>query len=83
MEAAVKNGAFGQIYLSALAAKDAALQLEAADGDQPETTRVQITAAVRQIVLAAWLLDQYGDLGDRQRIDDAYQCVRERPSRSC
>jgi hypothetical protein len=70
---AVKSGAFGQIYLSALAAKDAALQLEAADGDQPETSRVQITAAVRQVVLAAWLLDQYGDLGDRQRIDDAYR----------
>ena len=73
VDGAVKSGAFGQIYLSALAAKDAALQLEAADGDQPETRRVQITAAVRQIVLAAWLLDQYGDLGDRQRIDDAYQ----------
>jgi cation transport regulator ChaB len=73
VEAAVTSGAFGQIYLSALAAKDAALRLEASDADQPESTRVQITAAVRQIVLAAWLLDQYGDLGDRQRIDEAHQ----------
>ena len=73
MEAAVTSGAFGQIYLSALAAKDAALQLEASDSDRPPNARVQITAAVKKIVLGAWLLDQYGDVGDRQKIDAAYQ----------
>ena len=73
VEAAVTSGAFGQIYLSALAAKDAALQLEASDNDRPPNARMQITAAVKKIVLGAWLLDQYGDVGDRQKIDAAYQ----------
>jgi Heavy metal binding domain len=69
----VRNGAFGQIYLSALAAKDAALELEATAGNLPEDRRVRVSAAVKKIVLSAWLLDQYGDLGDRQKIDEAYQ----------
>lgn len=73
VEAAVHDGAFGQIYLSALATKDAALELEAIAGNLPDDRRVRVSAAVRKIVLTAWLLDQYGDLGDRQKIDEAYE----------
>jgi hypothetical protein len=32
-----------------------------------------VSAAVREIVLAAWMLDQYGDLGDRRKIEQAYE----------
>ena len=73
VEAAVRGGAFGQVYLSALATKDAALELEAAAGNLPEDRRVRVSAAVRRIVLSAWLLDEYGDLGDRQKIEEAFQ----------
>jgi hypothetical protein len=31
-----------------------------------------LTSAVRRLVLAAWRLDQYGDLGDRERITQAH-----------
>jgi Heavy metal binding domain len=72
VDASVRDGAFGQIYLSALATKDAALQLDALASSLPEGTRVRVSAAVRRIVLAAWMLDQYGDLGDRQKIDEAH-----------
>jgi hypothetical protein len=73
VEAAVRGGAFGQVYLSALATKDAALELEAAAGNLPDDRRVRVSAAVRRIVLSAWQLDEYGDLGDRQKIEEAFQ----------
>jgi cation transport regulator ChaB len=72
VDASVRDGAFGQIYLSALATKDAALQLDALAASLPDDARVRVSAAVRKIVLAAWMLDQYGDLGDRQKIEEAH-----------
>lgn len=73
VEAAVRSGAFGLIYLSALATKDAALKLEALSGELPADRRLHVSTATRQIVLSAWLLDLYGDLGDRQKIEDAHR----------
>jgi hypothetical protein len=73
VEAAVRDGAFGEIYLSALATKDAALELDAQAGDLPADRHARVSAAVKKIVLSAWLLDLYGDLGDRQKIEEAYQ----------
>jgi hypothetical protein len=73
VDAAVRGGLFGEIYLSALAAKDAALALEARDGGLSADGRAHVSAAAKQIVLSAWQLDLYGDLGDRVRIEDAYK----------
>ncbi len=73
VDAAVRGGLFGEIYLSALAAKDAALALEARDANLDADRRAHVSAAAKQIVLSAWQLDLYGDLGDRVRIEDAYR----------
>jgi hypothetical protein len=64
----VKNGNFGALYVPALQAKDIALEIQsrAASDHGTETP-------VRQIVVAAYQLDNYGDLGDREKIADAYR----------
>jgi hypothetical protein len=69
----VRGGLFGEIYLSALAAKDAALALDARDSGLTSDARAHVSAAAKQIVLSAWQLDLYGDLGDRLRIEEAYK----------
>jgi len=72
VEQAITDGQFGYIYIPALLSKDIALAL----GDQvtqlPDRQRPQASAAVRRIVVAAWDLDFYGDLGNKQKITDAY-----------
>jgi hypothetical protein len=73
VDALLKQGAFAQLYLPALATKDRALALEAHVSELPEGRRSAAAAAVRRIVLAAWLIDLYGDLGDKPKLDDAFQ----------
>ena len=73
VDGAVSSGSYGSIYIAALAAKDAALRLESLDGRLPEPQRVLVSAAVKRIVVSAWLLDMYGDLGDRQKIEESLQ----------
>jgi hypothetical protein len=63
----VKTGSFGGIYVPALQAKELALQIQAS---VPNQQRVE--GPVRQIVLSAYQLDNYGDLGDREKINEAY-----------
>jgi hypothetical protein len=73
VDALLKQGALAQLYIPALATKDAALALEAHTIELPEGRRGAAAAAVRRIVLAAWLIDLYGDLGDRPKLADAFQ----------
>jgi hypothetical protein len=69
----LKQGAFAQLYIPALATKDGALALEAHASELPEGRRSAAATAVRRIVLAAWLIDLYGDLGDRPKLDGAFR----------
>jgi hypothetical protein len=69
----VKSGTFGGIYVPALQAKDLALQIQARQGSAPSTQRQAIETQVKQLVVAAYQLDNYGDLGDAQKISDAYR----------
>jgi hypothetical protein len=62
----VKSGSFGGIYLPALQAKDLALEIQSKAPNQA------VEGPVRQLVVSAYQLDNYGDLGDREKIDDAY-----------
>lgn len=71
VDAAVSSGSYGAVYIPALAAKDAALQLEAIGTGLQAAQKTRISAAVKQVVVAAWLLDRYGDLGDRQKIEES------------
>jgi hypothetical protein len=69
----VRTGAFGGIYVPALQAKDLALQIQARQGSVPGAQRQAIDTQVKQLVVAAYQLDNYGDLGDAQKISDAYR----------
>ncbi len=73
VEALLQQGSLAQLYIPALATKDAALALDAHASELPEDRRAPASAAVKRIVLAAWSIDRYGDLGDRQRLDEAFR----------
>jgi len=66
----VKSGALGGIYVPALQAKDLALEIQS---QQRGINQDAVEASVKQIVLAAYLLDNYGDLGDGEKVQDAYR----------
>jgi hypothetical protein len=63
----VKSGSFGGIYLPALQAKDLALEIQS-----KATNQQAVEGPVRQLVVSAYQLDNYGDLGDREKIHDAF-----------
>jgi hypothetical protein len=70
VDALVKSGALAAIYVPALQAKDLALEIQSQQrGDNQEA----IEATVKQIVLAAYQLDNYGDLGDGEKVQDAHR----------
>lgn len=74
----VRTGAFGEVYLPALEAKDLALALEARVGAETDAPlEGNLLWALKQLVRAAWLLDDYGDLGDREKVTAAYDLFEE------
>ena len=68
----VTRGAFTEIFIPALQAKELALALHDRAEALPTRARDDVRIAVRSLVRAAWLLDWYGDLGNKQQVDDAY-----------
>ena len=68
VESLLKSGTLGGIYVPALRAKDLALEIQA---KQPAAQQGAIEPSVKQIVLAAYQLDNYGDLGDAEKAQDA------------
>jgi hypothetical protein len=69
----IQDGNFGMVYVPSLLARDVALALVDHVNELPDQKRVAATSAVRRLVLSAWRLDQYGDLGDRARISQAQE----------
>jgi hypothetical protein len=69
----IKEGNFGMVYIPSLQAKEVALALQDHISELPARQHVALTSGVRRLVLAAWRLDQYGDLGDRERIAQAHE----------
>lgn len=67
---AVDRRAYSEIWVPALEAKDLALAVEARAPNG--NSREGVSAAVKEIVRAAWMLDQWGDLGNAQQIADAH-----------
>jgi hypothetical protein len=62
----IERGVWPDLYIPALEAKDLVLALVEAEGD-----RVAVPA--KRLVRAAWLLDNYGDEGNRLRVEEAYR----------
>jgi len=68
----IGRGAFTEIFIPALQAKELALALQQRGPELPMTASNQVRIAVRHLVRAAYLLDWYGDLGNKNDVDDAY-----------
>ncbi len=69
----VSAGELAQVWLPAMGTKTVALALDAQSGSLPERQRAVASAAVKQIVMASWEIDSYGDLGNLQKINEAHQ----------
>ena len=69
----IERGAFTEIFIPALQAKELALALQDHGSELPVGDRNQVRIAVRQLVRAAYLLDWYGDLGNKIDVDSAYR----------
>jgi hypothetical protein len=72
VETLIHDGSFGMVYVPTMMAKDVALALGDHASELTDQQRVALMSAVRSLVVAAWRLDQYGDLGDRDKITQAY-----------
>ena len=73
--ALVANGPFGGLYVPALRAKDVALAIQALLARQeraPGARRNALETHVKQLVVAAYQLDNFGDLGNAEKIREAY-----------
>ena len=68
----IRRGDFTAVYVPAFQAKDLAIALEARLGSLAPASRATGEPAIQRLVRTAWLLDAFGDLGNRQQITDAY-----------
>jgi hypothetical protein len=72
VESLARQGSLGAIYVPALQAKDLALEIQS---QQQGANADAVEASVKQIVLAAYQLDNFGDLGDGEKVQDAYRTL--------
>ncbi len=70
VQALIDQGRWADLFIPALEAKELALAYGAAASDRP-------WVALKRIVRGAWLLDLYGDQGDRVRVGEAYEIFAE------
>ena len=68
----VDAGRFADIWLPAFEAKDLALALSSYGAGMPTYKRRGLDPAIRQLLHAAWMLDSFGDLGNRDQVAAAY-----------
>ena len=68
----IDRGTFAAIYVPAFQAKDLALALDEHKNElSPEQRRVA-EPAIAKLVRSAYLLDAFGDIGNKQQISEAY-----------
>jgi hypothetical protein len=72
VQSLIQEGNFGMVYVPTMLAKEVALALQDHISELPARQQTPLTSAVRRLVLSSWRLDQYGDLGDRDRITQAH-----------
>jgi heavy metal-binding protein len=68
----IDKGSFASIYVPAFQAKDLALALDAHKNDLPAEKRKVAEPAIAKLVRVAYMLDAFGDLGNKQQITEAY-----------
>ncbi len=67
----VQRGGFGALWVPAFQARDLAIALEAHLGELPAVGRDAAEPAIQRLVRTAWLLDAFGDIGNRREIVEA------------
>jgi hypothetical protein len=67
----IRRGDLTAVYVPAFQAKDLAIALEQRLGELSPAKRQTAEPAIQRLVRTAWLLDAFGDLGNRQPIADA------------
>ena len=72
IRAFIDKGAFAAIYVPAFQAKDLALALDEHKSELPAERRKVAEPAIAKLVRCAYLLDAFGDIGNKQQISDAY-----------
>jgi hypothetical protein len=73
IKAFIDRGAFANVYVPAFQAKDLALALDEHKKDLPFERQPLADLAISRLVRFAYILDAYGDLGNRQQIVEAYE----------
>ena len=68
----IDRGQFAAVYVPAFQAKDVALALDAHRSELPPDLQKVVEPAVNRLVRSAYLLDAFGDLGNKQQIVEAY-----------
>ena len=68
----IRDGNFAAVWVPAFQAKDLAVALEPHIGHLSPAAREAAEPALQRLVRFAWLLDAFGDLGNRQQVEDAY-----------
>jgi hypothetical protein len=68
----IRAGNFTAVWVPAFHAKDLAVALEPHVGHLSPRSREAAEPAVQQLVRFAWLLDAFGDVGNRQQLEAAY-----------
>ena len=68
----ISRGALNAVWVPAMETKTAAIVLERHVSELPDARRPAAVAAIKQIVVSAWKLDAYGDMGNRARVDAGY-----------
>jgi hypothetical protein len=68
----IDRGTFAAIYVPAFQAKDLALAVDEHKGELTPERRAIAEPAIAKLVRFAYLLDAFGDIGNKQQIADAY-----------
>jgi hypothetical protein len=68
----IDRGSFASIYVPAFQAKDLALALDEHKRELPAERRKVAEPAITKLVRSAYLLDAFGDIGNKQQITEAY-----------
>ena len=68
----IEQGNFSAVWVPAFGAKDLAVALEPHLAHLPPQMRAVAEPAVQRVVRFAWLLDAFGDIGNRQQVESAY-----------
>lgn len=72
IRALIDNGSFASVYVPAFQAKDLALALDTHVKALPSDRQVMMSAEIANLVRAAYMLDAFGDIGNRGQITQAF-----------